>query len=163
MGTTKMKIWQKRTVLTQEQLFSKPATLLKAAYEYFNWVDENPYLKEQNMVVDKAIKLTTTKHQRPYTWVGLCLYLDLDESHFRWFKSDKHAYTAEWKKVIGHLEKIIYDNKFHGACVGVFNANIISRDLGLIDKQESKNLNLNSVEMSKEEVLKINKQLEDEY
>ena len=38
--------------------------------------------------------------------------------------------------VIARIEGIITTQQFEGACVGAFNANIISRTLGLADKKE---------------------------
>ncbi|MFC0183379.1 terminase small subunit [Pseudarcicella hirudinis] len=38
-------------------------------------------------------------------------------------------------EVITRIEEIVYVQKFEGAAVGAFNANIIARDLGLADKQ----------------------------
>lgn len=163
MATVKH-IWEHRTQVKEDVLFKKPNVLLKECYEYFKWMDQNPYKRQVNMVVDKTVKLTTTDHPRPYTWQGLCLYLDIHESAFRWFKKNAHGgYTDEFKKVIDHIEKIIYNNKFSGAAVGLFNANIISRDLGLVDKVDNTNKNFTAVDMTKDEVLKVNKQLEDEY
>lgn len=34
------------------------------------------------------------------------------------------------------MEETIETQQFEGACVGAFNANIIARKLGLVDKQE---------------------------
>ena len=39
----------------------------------------------------------------------------------------------------------MFEQKFAGAAVGLFNANIIARDLGLTDKQEIKMDNANVV------------------
>lgn len=39
-------------------------------------------------------------------------------------------------EVTTYVEEIIRTQKFEGAAVGAFNANIIARDLGLSDKKE---------------------------
>ena len=38
--------------------------------------------------------------------------------------------------IIHKIEEIIYNQKFEGAAVGIFNSNIIARDLGLSDKKD---------------------------
>ena len=38
--------------------------------------------------------------------------------------------------VIHKIEDCIYNQKFEGAIIGLYNANIIARDLGLSDKNE---------------------------
>ena len=42
----------------------------------------------------------------------------------------------DFSSVITRIEQTIYAQKFEGAAVGSFNANIIARDLGLKDKSE---------------------------
>lgn len=39
-------------------------------------------------------------------------------------------------QVTTRIDEIIYKQKFEGAAVGAFNANIIARDLGLADKKD---------------------------
>ncbi len=40
--------------------------------------------------------------------------------------------------IIDRVEKIIFVQKFEGAVTGIYNANIISRDLGLMDRKDLK-------------------------
>ena len=47
-------------------------------------------------------------------------------------KTDPQTY--EFSSVITRIRETIYQQKFEGAAVGAFNANIIARDLGLADK-----------------------------
>jgi len=42
-------------------------------------------------------------------------------------------------EVIRAINAIMYTNKFDGASCGLYNANIIARDLGLADKKDVKN------------------------
>jgi hypothetical protein len=62
----------------------------------------------------------------------------LDVSHNFWteFKKRLKETDKDFLVVTARIEQIIYTQKFEGAAVGIFNANIISRDLGLIDKSD---------------------------
>jgi len=75
-------------------------------------------------------------HPRPYTLTGLCLWLSVNEKFWRELREAKREDDNEFSPVITRVEQIIYTNKFEGAAVGFFNANIIARDLGLADKRD---------------------------
>lgn len=139
--------WKNRSKHGRDVLFATSDLLWGAACEYFQWCDENPWLKVEQMkrptvTKDKVGDLeVSTVHSiahiptaRPYTITGLCLYLDCGKNYFEQFKA-KHV-DDDFSGVITRIEEIIYTQKFEGAAVGAFNANIIARDLGLIDKTE---------------------------
>jgi hypothetical protein len=44
--------------------------------------------------------------------------------------------NKDFSEVIHAIEEIIRTQKFEGAAVGAFNANIIARDLGMVDKKD---------------------------
>lgn len=104
---------------------------------------------------------------RPFTLNALRLYIDCSPQYFTNFKhglraklkdpeiiegktvhefSEAERQKAEdFLKVITRIEEIIYTQKFEGAVVGAYNANIIARDLGLregIDQQVTGNIHL---------------------
>lgn len=123
------KFWELRAKHGRDKLFATPELLWEAALEYFNWVDANPITEQ--LWVGKDGDEKQKKHNRPYTKEGLCFYLGCDDSYFRQqkLKDDK-----DLKTVITRIEQTIYDKKYSGAAVGLYNANIIARDLGLSDK-----------------------------
>jgi hypothetical protein len=59
----------------------------------------------------------------------------------------------------------MFTQKFSGAAVGIFNANIISRDLGLIDKKQidARHLHANVAPLTPEEAKAANQALEDDF
>lgn len=132
--------WKIRSKHGRDKLFETPELLWIAATEYFEWVDETP-LKEEVIVKKKVnglgeqiIKEKLSK-MRPYTLSGLCIYLGCSTEYFRHFeKNNKNA--KDFMPVITRIREVIYAQKFEGAAAGLFNANIISRDLGLADKKE---------------------------
>ncbi len=120
----------------RDPLFADAELLREAAYEYFAWIDRTPWKRNEAIKSgDRAGTIIKVPTARPYTLSGLCIYLGADESFWRNFRAqqkDNEGFSA----VIRHIEAIIRTQKFEGAAVGVFNANIISRDLGLVDKQQ---------------------------
>jgi hypothetical protein len=126
--------WKLRSKHGRDKLFASPELLWEAAEEYFEWCDENP-LMEIDFKGKDADRVELPK-MRAYTMHGLCLYLDCNTDYFRQFKKEENNKDFSW--VIARIEDIMYNQKFTGAAAGFLNPNIISRDLGLIDKQESK-------------------------
>ena len=132
--------WKLRYKHGRDVLFKSAKALWEAACEYFQWCDENPWIEEkqgQKYVKGEVIPEYEKKPtQRPYTMAGLCLYLDCNEHYFWEFKKRLKKKDKDFSDVITRIEQVIYTNKFEGAAVGAYNANIIARDLGLVDKRD---------------------------
>lgn len=149
--------WKNRSKHGRDKLFESAELLWEAACEYFHWCDTNP-LKS---IEYHSGKRKTVPKMRAYTLHGFCLYVKANTDYWRIFKSGKHE---DFYTVIKDIEDVIYNQKFEGAAAGLLNANIISRDLGLADKVDSTNSNLNyNVPLNKDEAREIAKHLEDEY
>lgn len=131
----------------------------EAATEYFQWVDDNPWIKIEQLkrptvsydetgkpTVHAIAELPTA---RPYTLKGFCLYLDCGHNYWDQFKKAK-AIDDDFSVIISRIEDIIYTQKFEGAAVGAFNPSIIARDLGLADKTEVKRTGTHAVRRDEE-------------
>jgi hypothetical protein len=128
--------WKNRSVHGREKLFKTPELLWQAAQEYFNWVDGHPWYKVSAIKSgDFAKEMVKEPVARPYTITGFLIYCDASESYWRKFKATENL-PEDFFTVIERIEQIIYTQKFEGAAVGAFNANIIARDLGLVEKGE---------------------------
>jgi hypothetical protein len=127
--------WKVRLKSGRDKIFSSPQHLWDAAIQYFQWCDNNPwYRKEAVKGGDLAGKLISVPTQRPYTLSGLCLYLDVTRETF-----DNYGKEESYKDffdIVTRIRETIYTQKFEGAAVGAYNANIIIRDLGLREKTE---------------------------
>ncbi len=126
--------WKLRSKHGRDKLFKTPELLWEAACEYFKWCDENPWMK-----VDHKGKDATQVQEpliRPYTLTGLFIYVGCNDRYFAQFKKALPENETDFSTVIRAIEQIIYNQKFTGAAVGAFNANIIARDLGLSDKRD---------------------------
>lgn len=143
------KFWELRSKHGRDILFQSPNLLWEAACEYFQWCQNNPWVKyEQVKQPGKGYVNVKGKYippqlvipiptERPFTKQGLFGYLGCDASYFRKFKESDHK---DFFPIITRIEEVIFQQKFEGAAVGVFNAQIISRDLGLIEKVENTNI-----------------------
>lgn len=124
--------WTLRSKHGRDRIFSDPAILLEAAGEYFEKVDADPWHKNEAIKGgDKAGEIVRLPTQQPYTLKGLCHFLDIEFQTWLNYKE-----REEFKGAITRIEDFIYNQKFIGASVGAFNANIIARDLGLVDKKD---------------------------
>lgn len=160
------KFWQQRSKHGRDRLFKSADLLWEAACEYFQWCDDNPWLKveqkkgnsnvdilelmaiakKEGLDVNQVIKSATSSLMeiptaRPYTIQGLCSYLDgINVGYFNDFEKSLKDKTDNASKdfsvVITRIHETIYQQKFEGATIGTFNATIISRDLGLTDKKD---------------------------
>jgi hypothetical protein len=143
------KFWQLRSKHGRDKLFASPKLMLKAAEEYFNWCDNNPWIKKEQIKKPYQVKVGRKKEwvtiadiptQRPYTLSGFGLYVHASETYIKDFqlslrgKTDKES--LDFLAVISIIRETIDTQQLEGATVGAFNANIISRKLGLADKQE---------------------------
>lgn len=137
--------WKNRSKHGRDKLFSTPELLLEAAEEYFQWCDDNPWIKVEQLkkpfaIMDdkgnyvKTESICELPTERPYTIQGLCLYCNASREW--WTKFKANVANEGFLPVITRIEEIIYTQKFEGAAVGAFNPTIISRDLGLTDKKE---------------------------
>ena len=130
----KNQFWKLRSNHGRDKLFQSPELLWEAACEYFEWNAKNPWFKFEAIKsgerVGKLVKIPTA---RPLTLHGLCLYLDCSANWWKEFRAAKHE---DFLAVTSRIDEIIYRQKFEGAAVGAFNANIIARDLGLVDKSD---------------------------
>ncbi len=125
--------WRLRSKHGRDKLFATPELLWEAAEEYFIATDKRKWVTKD--WVGKDAEQVEREKDTPYTLSGLCLYLDCDVSYFRVFKTTQQE-NKGFLTVITRIEQTIYTQKFEGASVGAFNANIISRDLGLADVQK---------------------------
>lgn len=113
-----------------------PEKLWEYACEYFQEVDETPFVKQDFI---RGGELAGAKidfeHIHPYSWAGLDVYLikngiisGLDD-----YRLNTYGNYEEFQGVVARIEKTMFNQKFKGASVGAFNSSIIARDLQLAE------------------------------
>lgn len=106
-----------------------PEDLWEDAKGYFKYKDEEPFTSTEVTVSEKGSYSKSIHHKRAYTWQGLFVYLGVPD--LKYYKE-----KDEFSPILTHIGNIMYEQKFEGASAGVFNSNIISRDLGLRDNHD---------------------------
>ena len=147
------KLWSARSSHGRNPIFKDDEQLWNACVEYFNWCEENPLLEEKIFHTNGIITKDKVAKMRAMTIIGLCLFIDICEN--TWLNYKKNP---DFLRVILQVEKTIYNQKFTGAAADLLNANIIARDLGLIDKiaQETTGvIQVNTTAMSAEEAYNL--------
>lgn len=114
--------------------FKTPEELWEKAIEFFEWCNVNPWMKKEAIKSgDKAGELIDIPIQKPYTIEGFCIFANMT---FQSFSNYSNGIGYEtFFEVAARIREIVRTQKFEGATVGAYNANIIARDLGLIDKR----------------------------
>jgi len=127
--------WKLRSTHGRDTLFASSQLMLETAFEYFQWCDKHPWYKHEAIKSGESSgKTVRVPTQRPYSLSGLMLYFGASEAYFRTFKLTNT--NEDFLSVIARIEEIISTQQLDGALVGAFNANIVSRKLGLVDKQD---------------------------
>lgn len=136
-----------------KKTFETPRELWDAAVEYFEWCDENPWYRNEAAKAGdhfgENVKIATA---RPYTFGGLCIFLDIDEQTFANYR--KREGYEEFFGIANKISRIIDTQQFEGAVVGCFKENIIARKLGLVDKTDN-NVNIDLPQLTPEQIDKL--------
>jgi len=106
--------------------------------EYVAYEKNNPMYKTE--YVGKEGEKVQTPLQVPITFEGFeCWLADNDIiSDLGHYSSNKDDRYEEYVTIITRIRKNCFTQNFKGASVGLFNANIIAKKLGLVEKTESK-------------------------
>jgi DNA-packaging protein gp3 len=138
--------WKLRSKHGRDKLFKDPELLWETACEYFQWIDEHPWIKNEQVktaakpIIDNEGKanwppnLCEIPTARPYTLSGLCLYLDCDEHTLRAYGKDEDK--KDFFPVIHAIERTVETQQIEGAMVGAFSAAIVASKLGLANKTD---------------------------
>lgn len=136
MGAPKgNQFWKLRAKHGRDKLFQTPQLLWEAACEYFEWCEKHPLYETKAFAFQGVITTKEIPVMRAMTLSQLCFYLHCNEAYFRQFKLNLPKDEKDFTTVINEIELTIFNQKFQGAAANLLNANIISRDLGLVDNQ----------------------------
>lgn len=111
----------------------------QAWIDYFAFVEDNPWYKNEAIksgeMVGQIVKIPTT---RPYSEIGFCAFHNLGEHYInqlaKSLEQREDEESLQFSYILTRARAKCKNQKFEGAAVGAFNANIIARDLGLADR-----------------------------
>lgn len=134
--------WKLRSKHGRDKIFETPAILWEACEEYFEKTESRKWIRKD--WVGKDAMEVKRETETPFTLTGLFVFLEIDRKTW-----DLYRLREEFIPVTTRVEQIMYTQKFEGASVGAFNANIIARDLGL---REQTDVNVSDSRKSAEEL-----------
>ena len=140
--------WKQRSSHGRKPIFATPDDLWSAACEYFEWVEENPLRETKLFSYEGEIIEGEIPKMRAMTIQALCFFIGISRQGWSEYKAKQ-----DFSEIVEEIEAVIFSQKFEGASGGFLNASIISRELGLADKQDittnGQNLNKPSLDVSK--------------
>ena len=127
------KAWLKRGMDGPKFKYEDPQELWDACCEYFEWIENAPLWEAKLVKYKEHSEIERLPKMRAMTVGGLSVFLGITRQTWADYRKNR----PEMANVIAAAEEIIFNQKFEGAAADMLNANIISRDLGLIDKQQN--------------------------
>lgn len=111
-----------------------PEALAQIVSDYFEWLEDNPINEAKLVTYEGVSNLEDIPKMRAPTLYGLCAFIGIHRDTWgSWRRGDDRT---ELRQVVEWAEQVMAEWKFTGAAAGVLNPVIITRDLGLADKQE---------------------------
>ena len=105
----------------------QPDELWEKAKQYFDWCIGSPWFKNEAIKGGEAagtiVQIPTAK---PFTLKGFTLFAGISFQTF-----ENYGKNKDFLEIVTRIRDICYTQKYEGAAVGVFNANLIARDLGI--------------------------------
>jgi hypothetical protein len=124
--------------MAKHKYIETPEKLMQLFKEYVLNELNNPMYKREYVGKDGDEK--DTPLQTPITFEGFECYLselEIIQDLGDYSKDDDGRYT-EYAPIIARIRKNCFVHNYKGAAVGLFNASLIARKLGLADKTETK-------------------------
>ncbi|SFF17020.1 DNA-packaging protein gp3 [Sulfitobacter brevis] len=122
-------IWQGRSTFGRNREYEDAQSLWQACCAYFQWAHDTPLYEAKILSSGQTVPAAK---MRAFTQKALCLHLRISEETWRTWRNTR----PDMAEVIQTVDDVIYSQKFEGAAAGLLNANLISRELGLADRQE---------------------------
>ena len=120
--------------MAKHKYIKSPEELWGFFCDYIEHERSNPMQKTE-YIGQNAIKVTLDL-ETPITFEGFECYLfkmDIISDLGDYAKNKDNAYS-EYPPIIKQIKSFCFTNNFKGASVGLFNASLIARKLGLTDK-----------------------------
>jgi hypothetical protein len=106
--------------------YTDPQEMWAKAIEYFQFCQDNP---EQVEELHPKTGVQVVKKHQPFLKSDCALFLGFS----RWESLKEYSQKKGFFEIVTRIEQVIYGQKLRGAAMGIYNSNIIARDLGLRD------------------------------
>jgi len=127
------KLWKRREKHGRDAHFDDYVELMEKCAEYFEWAEANPL--EELKVFQHSGEIIKGKipKLRALSKKGLCVHLGITVRCW-----EDYTRREGFIEACELVENFIYAQKFEGAAAALLEPGIISRELGLAEKSESK-------------------------
>lgn len=121
----------------KEKYIKSPEYLLELFERYVLHTKATP--KQENVLHQKSGEIIQVPRERPISFVGFenWLFKEGIISQLRSYEQNENESYTAYLPIISRIKAFIYEDKADGATVGIFNASIIARELGLTEKTET--------------------------
>ena len=126
-------LWELREHSGRPPKYSSPKKLWNACVEYFQWVEENPIKVQKHAIFKGAAYPYWEEKPRAMLLSQLCRSIGVSQETWNDWRKNRH----DLAEVITRVDAIIWEQKFQGAAIDLFNSNIIAQELGLKTKLET--------------------------
>ena len=126
------KYWLSRSKHGVDGKWTDPNKFLTDCVSYFEWLEDNPLQEAKAFAYQGIVTQADLPKLQAPTIENLCTHLGI--TYQTWLNYKVRG--PDFLEVITYVEQVIRGRKFVGAAADLFNATIISRDLGLADKTE---------------------------
>ncbi len=126
----------------KQKYIESPEKLWEYFTDYVQHEKDNPMLKVE--YVGKDGERVLTPLQVPITFEGFeCWLADKDIiTHLGDYSSNRDGAYESYSPIIIRIRNNCFAQNFKGAAVNLFNANLIAKKLGLVDKKEVQQTNI---------------------
>lgn len=111
--------WRPRKIASPEHLIAR-------FIQYAEFVEQNPLFEGKVLKTAKGIVRVKLRKDRSMTIAGFCLFLGITSQAWRYWRKNR----KDLADAIELIENAVFVYKYERAAVGIFKANIISRELG---------------------------------
>ena len=124
----------RKSMMGRPPAFKKPEDLAIACADYFQWLDDNPFMETKLVSYQGKTKKKKLPHPRMPTIVGLCLHIGTTETSWGNWRNSGPAHREDLAPVIARVEAVIRSDKMEGAAAEMYSTALVMRDLGMTDK-----------------------------
>lgn len=139
--------WQPNWVATKKNVYASKNRALKTPEElwavacmYFDYTQNTPIQRKEYIKTGPLAGTEyTVETPRPFNWSGLSVYANLigiAANLHRYARNENDMYP-EFQDVVKLINDVMFSQKFEGAAIGMYKENIIAREIGLADKQQT--------------------------
>lgn len=101
---------------------------------YVEWAEANPIQEEQVFSASAGIRRTTVAKVRALTWQGFARHSGLNYTTMQHWRTGYNR--KDLAPAVQGIEDVIFSHQFEHAAAGLLRDNIVSRYLGLAEKQQ---------------------------